>query len=164
MPRSNQAAPPQTLQPIPTIPQFGIGENIRNGIADVRQQVGRRWDQQTKRWLLTDAENAEVLVTLESVDFNNGQIRLAWTVENRRRVPVRMALVPENIAISDTQMQYRIDPQRSEPRGTLTVAPGEKRSATVVVPQPVRANALTLQITLLREPFGETSWIVNVPQ
>lgn len=164
VPRSNQPAAPPTVQPIPTIPQFGIGENISNGIADVRQQVGRRWDQQTKRWLLTDAENADVLVTLESVDFNNGQIRLAWTVENRRRVPVRMALVPENIAISDNQMQYRIDPQRSEPRGTLTVAPGEKRNATVVVPQPVRANALTLQITLLHEPFGETSWIVNVPQ
>jgi hypothetical protein len=33
-----------------------------------------------------------------------------------------------------------------------------------VVPQSVRSNAITLRITLQQQPFGETSWIVNVPQ
>ncbi len=164
VPRDQPVTAAQTVQPIPTIPPIGIGENVSNGIADIRQQVGRRWDYRAQRWLLTDAENADVLVTLETVDFNNGRIKLDWTVENQRRVPIRMALVPENIAISDNQMKYLIDPQLSDPPGALTVEPGQKRTATVIVPQAVRANAITLQITLLLEPFGETSWIVNVPQ
>ncbi len=153
-----------TVAPIPTIPEFGIGENINNGVAEVHQQVGRRWDLRQQKWLRIDTESADVLVSLETVDFNNGQIKLSWVVENRRRIPVRMALVPENITITDNQMQYLIDPQRSEPRGVLEVQPGAKGNATVVVPQPVRSNAITLRITLLQQPFGETSWIVNVPQ
>lgn len=153
-----------TVAPIPTIPEFGIGENISNGVAEVHQQVGRSWDLRQQKWLRIDADNADVLVTLETVDFNNGQIKLNWVVENRRPIAVRMALVPENIAITDNQMQYMIDPQLSQPRGQIEVKPGEKSSAVVVVPQSVRSNAITLRITLQTQPFGETSWIVNVPQ
>jgi hypothetical protein len=153
-----------TVAPIPTIPEFGIGENISNGVAEVHQQVGRRWDLRLQKWLRTDPESADVLVTLETVDFNNGQIRLNWVVENRRRIALRMPLVAENITITDNQMQYQIDPGRSQPPGEISVQPGAKASATVVVPQPVRSNAITLRITLRQQPFGETSWIVNVPQ
>ncbi|HEX6293153.1 MAG TPA: nuclease-related domain-containing protein [Herpetosiphonaceae bacterium] len=162
-PETGRAGAP-TVAPVPTIPEFGIGENINNGVAEVHQQHGRRWDLRQQKWLRTDAESADVLVTLETVDFNNGQIQLNWVVENRRRIAVKMALVPENIAITDNQMEYLIDPQRSEPLGQLEVQPGAKASAVVVVPQSVRANAITLRITLLQQPFGETSWIVNVPQ
>jgi hypothetical protein len=153
-----------TVAPIPTIPEFGIGENINNGVAEVHQQVGRRWDLRQQKWLRTDADSADVLVTLETVDFNNGQIKLSWVIENRRSIPARMALVPENVTITDNQMHYLIDPQLSQPRGQIEIRPGEKGSATVVVPQSVRSNAITLRITLQQQPFGETSWIVNVPQ
>lgn len=153
-----------TVMPIPTIPDIGIPDNVNNGIAEVRQPAYRRWDLKQQKWLRTDAETADVIVTLETVNFNNGQIKIDWTVENRRRIAIRMALVSENITITDGQLSYLLDAPRSEPPGTLELEPGAKRSATVIVPQAVRSNAITLQITLLKQPFGETSWIVNVPQ
>lgn len=159
-----QAAIAPTVQPIPTIPDIGIPENVNNGITEVRQPVYRRWDLKQQKWLRTDAETADVVVTLEQVDFNNGQIKIDWTVENRRRIAIRMALVAENITITDGQLKYLIDAPQSQPPGTLEIQPGAKHTATVTVPQPVRANAITLQITLLKQPFGSTSWIVNVPQ
>ena len=164
--RSNDQTPTEaaTVQPIPTIPDIGIPDNVSNGIAEVHQPAYRRWDLKQQKWLRTDAETADVIVTLETVDFNNGQIRVGWTIENRRRIAIRMALVAENIAITDGQLSYLIDPAQSQPPGTLELEPGAKRSTTVVVPQAVRSNAITLQITLLTQPFGETSWIVNVPQ
>jgi hypothetical protein len=153
-----------TVIPIPTIPDIGIPENVNNGIAEVRQPAYRRWDLKQQKWLRTDAETADVIVTLETVDFNNGKLKIDWTVENRRRIAIRMALVAENIMITDGQLAYLIDAGQSQPPGTLEIQPGAKASATVIVPQAVRANAITLQITLLKQPFGETSWIVNVPQ
>lgn len=165
-PPRNSTLAPATAVPIPTIPERGLpDDNISNGVAEQHQTVGRRWDLRTQRYLRTDTENADVLVTLETVDFNNGQIKLTWTVENRRRIPVTMALVPENIAITDSaQTNYVIEAQQSQPPGELIVQPDTKGTATVVVPQAVRANAITLKITLLSKPFGETIWIVNVPQ
>jgi len=153
-----------TVMPIPTIPAIGLPENVSNGVAEVHQQVGRRWDLRQQRWLGTDPENADVLVTLETVDFNNGQIKLDWTVENRRKVAIKMALVPENISITDAQVKYLIDGSRAQPPGQLEVQPNTKANATVVVPQSVRPNAITLKITLLTQPIGEATWIVNVPQ
>lgn len=153
-----------TILPVPTIPESGIGEGISNGVTEMHQQVGRRWDLRSQKWVLSEADNADVLVTLETVDFNNNQIKVNWTVENRRRIAVKMALVPENIVITDNQMKYRIDGSRSQPTSNLEIQPGEKISASVIVPQPVRANAITLQITLAQQPFGATSWLVNVPQ
>jgi hypothetical protein len=150
--------------PVPTIPEEGLPVGVENNISAVHQQAFRRWDGQQRTWLRTDEENADVIVTLETVDFNNGQIRLDWTVENRRRTSTKMALVPQNILITDNALKYEIDPTRSQPVGSLVVKPGEKQTATVVVPQSVRPNAITLRITLVTQPFGETSWIVNVPQ
>lgn len=161
--RAQRAA--ASLQPLPMIPEAGLPENVSNGVADVHQPAHRRWDFVTRKWIRTDPQSADVLVTLETVDFNNSQIRLDWTVENRRKVPIKMALVPENLAITDSaQTQYLIEGGRSEPPGQLIVEPGERGTASVVVPQAVRSNAITLQITLRQQPFGETTWIVNVPQ
>jgi len=161
--RSQQRAVP-SLQPLPMIPVGGLPENVSNGVAEVHQPAHRRWDFVQRKWIRTDPQSADVLVTLETVDFNNSQIKLNWTVENRRKVPIRMALVAENIAITDNaQTQYLIEAGRSEPPGQLEVEPGQRATASVVVPQAVRSNAITLQITLLQQPFGETTWIVNVP-
>lgn len=163
-PEQPSSALPTTV-PIPTIPERGLPENVSNGVAEWHQTVGRRWDLRTQRYLRTDPENADVLVTLETVDFNNSQIKLDWTIENRRGIPIKMALVPENISITDSaQTKYLIDPQRSQPPAELVVQPNTKGTASVIVPQAVRANAITLQITLMTQPFGETTWIVNVPQ
>ncbi len=165
-PRSNSAAEfvPPTMIPVPTIPQGGLPIGVENNISVVHQQAFRRWDGQQRKWLRTDEENADVIVTLETVDFNKGQIKLDWTVENRRRTSAKMALVPENILITDNALKYEIDPSLSQPVGSLVVKPNEKQTATVIVPQSVRPNANTLRITLLTQPFDETHWIVNVPQ
>lgn len=153
-----------TAAPIPTIPEIGEPLDVANGVWEGRQQVGRKWDSATLDWIRTDPESADVLVTLETVDFNNGQIKLNWTVENRRNRTVRMPLVPQNIVITDNQMDYQIDSQRSQPPGVLQIKPGEKASATVIVPQSVRSYAITLRVTLMQQPFGKANWIVNVPQ
>jgi hypothetical protein len=153
-----------TAAPIPTIPEIGEPLDVANGVWEGRQQVGRRWDSGALRWVPTDSETADVLVTLETVDFNNGQIKLNWLVENRRSSTITMPLVPQNIVITDNQMEYQIDPQRSQPPGVLRVEPNAKANATVIVPQSVRSYAITLRITLMQQPFGETNWIVNVPQ
>ena len=161
---ASEPAPPVTVVPVPTIPEQGLGIDVANGIASVHQRVGRRWDRERSEWVGADEDNADVLVTLETVDFNNGQIMLEWTVENRRGTPAKMALVPENIVIADNQVRYLIDSARSRPPGVLEVRRGEKRTATIIVPQNVRPNAITLKIALVSQPFGEASWIVNVPQ
>ncbi|MDP9311331.1 MAG: NERD domain-containing protein [Chloroflexota bacterium] len=163
-PTSNEPINQATIGPVPTIPEGGLPENVVNGVAEVHQRVARRWDRQQAKWIGADEESADILVTLETVDFNNGNIRLSWTIENRRNVPAKMALVPENIVIADNQVKYLIDATRSDPVGVVEVKRGGKQTATVVVPQAVRPNAITLKIGLVSQPFGGASWIVNVPQ
>jgi hypothetical protein len=159
-------SPTPTVPLLPTIPSIGIGENISNGIATVNQSVAKHWDTRQRTWEIVapDDLGADVVVTLETVNFNNGEIEITWTVENRRQTRIRMPLVAQNIQVTDNaRMSYTIDVGQSQPPGTLEVEPGEKKQATVVVPQAVRSNAITLRIKLLRQPF-ETLWIVNVPQ
>lgn len=153
-----------TIGAVPTIPEVGLPENVVNGVAEVHQRVARRWDRQQSKWIGAEEDSADILVTLETVDFNNGNIRLSWTIENRGNVPAKMPLVPENIVIADNQVKYLIDAARSDPVGIVEVKRGSKQTAIVVVPQAVRPNAITLKIGLVNEPFGGASWIVNVPQ
>jgi hypothetical protein len=165
IPQSNPA--PAPVEPPPVIPVIGLAENVSNGIAEVHQPVARKWDRRLRKWLNTAPEDpqADVIVTLETVNFNDGQIRIDWTIENRYRGIVRMPLVRENISVIDNNRQaYLIDASLSEPVGELKIRPGRKANATVVVPQAVMPNAITLLITLLHQPYGETVWIVNVPQ
>jgi hypothetical protein len=162
-----QASPTPSAPLLPTIPSTGIGDNVSNGIATVNQSVAKRWNADRRGWELVAPSdtNADVVVTLNTVDFNNGEIVITWTTENHGRTSIRMPLVPQNIQVADSaRMSYTVDAGQSQPAGTLLVGPGEKKQATVVVPQPVRSNAITLRITLLQQPFSETVWVVNVPQ
>jgi hypothetical protein len=151
-----------TAAPMPTIPEGGIAPNLNNGVAELHQRVGRRWDEVGSRWFWERAEDADVLVTLETVDFNGGAIRLTWTVENRRQNTISMPMVESNFEITDGTLEYRIDQRRSEPV-ELKVKPGAKETATVTVTEPVRPSAQTLQVTVREYPFGKATWLVPVP-
>ena len=152
-----------TAAPMPTIPPGGISPDIKNGVAELHQRVPRKWDESANTWFFERAEDADVLVTLETVDFNNGEIKLNWTVENRRQTTLYMPLTQSNFKLIDGIVEYRIDERRSQP-AKLYVKPGAKETATIVVPQPVGPSAMTLQVTILQYPFGKTTWLVPVPQ
>lgn len=163
-PARSAATESTTIPPMPTIPEGGEPViDIRNNVVELRDRVSRRWDEQGDRWLWERPEDSDVLVTLETVDFNNGAIKLTWTVENRQNRTLNIPLIENNFEIIDGTLQYRIDQRQSKPL-QLAVKPGAKESATVVVPQPVGPSAITLQVTLREYPFGETTWMVPVPQ
>jgi hypothetical protein len=151
-----------TAAPIPTIPEGGISPDISNGIADLHERVGRLWDDDANKWSWERPEDADVLVTLETVDFNNGQIRLTWTIENRLQDTINMPMTETNFEITDGTLEYRIDQRQSQPV-QLSIKPGAKATATIIVTQPVRPSALTLQVTLEQYPFGKATWLVPVP-
>lgn len=152
-----------TAAPIPTIPEGGAPVDINNGVAELHDRVGRNWDETGKKWLLERVEDADVVVTLETVDFNNGTIKLNWTIENRRQTTISMPLTESNFYLTDGTLKYRIDQRASQPT-KLSIKPGVKESATITVSQPVRPSAITLQVTLLQYPFGKATWLVPVPQ
>jgi len=157
---------PSPLPTIPPIPSAGLGVDVNNGIASVNQAVAKRWNAEQRTWETVAADDAttDVVITLETVNFNNGEIVITWTLENRRNSTVRMPLVSQNIGVTDsTRMPYRIDAELSDPPGTLEVAPGQTGRATAVIPQTIGANAITVRITLERQPF-DALWIVNVAQ
>lgn len=151
-----------TAAPIPTIPEGGISPDISNGIAELHERVGRLWDDGAKKWSWERPEDADVLVTLETVDFNNGQILLTWTIENRLQDTINMPMTETNFEITDGTLEYRIDQRQSQPV-RLSIKPGAKQTAIIVVTQPVRPSALTLQVTLQEYPFGKATWLVPVP-
>jgi hypothetical protein len=163
VPASIQADATATVAPIPTIPDIGISPDISNGVAELHQRVPRKWDETGQRWFLERAEDADVLVTLETVDFNGGTIKLNWTVENRRQTAIVMPLTQSNFELTDGTLRYRIDESRSNP-ARLVIKPGAKETATVVVSQPVRRSAIGLRVTILQHPFGKVTWLVPVPQ
>lgn len=156
--------PAATAAPIPTIPEEGLPQSVSDGIASVHQRVPRKWDGQSQKWSLArSADDADVLLTLETVDFNNGEIKLTWTVENRQATTLYMPFSASNFDLTDGSLQYGIDESRSQP-AKLYVKPGAKETATLVVSQPVRPSALTLKVTVLQYPFGKATWLVQVPQ
>ena len=73
-----------------------------------------------------------------------------------------MPLTENNFELTDGTLQYRIDQRLSKP-AKLVIKPGAKETATVTVSQPIRATAITLEVTLNEYPFGKTSWLVAVP-
>ena len=161
--RGSSAAENAAVPTLPAIPPGGQPVGISNNVAELRERVSRRWDEAGGKWVGEEPEDSDVLVTLETVDFNNGAIKLTWTVENRQRRTLNLPLTESNFQIIDGTLQYRIDQRQSTPV-QLSVKPGAKETATVVVPQPVGPSAITLQVTLLRYPFGEATWMVPVPQ
>ncbi len=160
------AASNVTAVALPTIPPGGsIADDVSNGVTTVRQTIRRSWDSSQKRWLWAEDSKdsrADVVVTLETVNFNDGKITLNWTIENRRKNMLYVPLTESNIAISDDTLQYKVDPRLSQPPGGIYVQAGERAAVVVVVPQPVRSSAMTLKISLLRAPFDKATWIVNV--
>jgi hypothetical protein len=159
-------APSPSPSPLPTIPSAGVGVDVNNGITTVNQAVAKYWNTDQRAWetVAVDDPQADVVITLETVNFNNGEIVINWTVENRRNSPVRMPLVSQNIAVTDNaRMPYNVDGGLSDPSGTLAVAPGQTGRASVVIPQTVRSNAITMRIELTHQPF-DALWFVNVAQ
>jgi len=168
LPRLQEEPSAPGPSPLPTIPipSTGLADNVDNGVATVNQPVARHWDAEQRKWIAVAADDpeADVVITLETVNFNNGEIVLKWAVENRGTGIVRIPLVSQNIYIADNaRMSYTIDAGQSDPPGTFEVAPGKKEHATMIVPQPIRANAITLRIKIMRQPF-DAGWIVNVAQ
>ena len=158
---AKSADPSATVAPIPTIPEAGMSPDVSNGVAEIHEPVGRRWDDDGKKWLYERPEDAEMLVTLETVDYNNGLITLTWTIENRMSTTVNVPMTESNFELTDGSLQYPIDQRQSRPVN-LYVKPGAKETATLVVTQPIRPSALTLQVTLREHPFGKATWLVPV--
>ncbi len=151
-----------TAEPIPTIPDIGMAPNINNGTAMLQQRVGRNWDIETGRWYWERAEDAEIVVSLETVDFNNGAIALTWSVENRSQRTITLPMNNANFALTDGTLTYRLDETKAAQR--LSVKPGAKETAIVTVSQPVRPSAITLKVSIMDAPFGKATWLVPVPQ
>lgn len=152
-----------TAAPMPTIPDSGLALNVNDGIAMLQQRVGRNWDAEAERWFLERAEDADVVVSLETVDFNNGAITIHWTVENRTPRSITLPMTNANFALSDGTLAYRLDESKAQPQ-RLVVKPGAKETAVVTVSQPVRPSAITLTVSILDAPFGKATWMVPVPQ
>ena len=74
------------------------------------------------KWSWERPEDADVLVTLETVDFNNGQIRLTWTIENRLQDTIDMPMTRTNfrsptarLSIASTSANRSRSSSRSSP-------------------------------------------------
>ena len=149
--------------PTAMIPEEGLPQAVkqrdRQCASACTAQVGYRGPE---KWSLArSADDADVLLTLETVDFNNGKIKLVWTVENRQPSTLFMPLSASNFELTDGTLQYSIDESQSQP-AKLYIKPGAKETATLVVSQPVRPSALTLKVTVLRYPFGKVTWLVQI--
>lgn len=128
------------------------------------QSVNKRWDADEERWLTVAPDvggaPADVVVTLEQVDFCGERIRLTWSVRNKSAEAVAVPLRSDTIGILDSlRNDYLVADARSAP-AELRVPPGEQAKGVAEVPQPVSQNAITLKVTLKNAAFGDTSWLV----
>jgi hypothetical protein len=133
------------------------------------QPVGRRRGGQPGLWENVGvggnapALSAELVVTLEEVNFCKGQIAITWSVRNNLDdESVAMPLTAENIQVTDSLLnEYKIADEKSQPP-QISVAPHSKAQGTAVIARPASLNAKALRITLKQLPFGEATWIVPV--
>ena len=133
------------------------------------QPIGRRRGAQPATWENVGvggnapALQPELVVTLEEVNFCQGQIAITWSVRNNMDdESVSMPLTAENIQVIDSLLnEYTIADKKSQPP-QISVAPRSKASGTAVIARPASLNAKALQITLKQLPFGEATWIVPV--
>jgi hypothetical protein len=138
-------------------------------IWDEFQPVGRRRGAEPATWENVGvggnapALAAELVVTLEEVNFCKGQIALTWSVRNNMDdESVSMPLTAENIQVTDSLLnEYTIADEKSQPP-QISVAPRTKAHGTAVIARPASLNAKALRITLKQLPFGEATWIVPV--
>lgn len=134
------------------------------------QSVGKHWDAQNQRWISVGVSGAvteifpEVVVTLEKVNFCEGQIRLHWSVRNNSSQPVVFPLSNGNITIRDPMGNaYQLDDTLSQPY-SMTVAPDSSQPGVAVVNRPVSQNAPSLLVRIKNQPFGEASWLVSLEE
>jgi hypothetical protein len=133
------------------------------------QPVGRRRGAQPATWENVGvggnapALSAELVVTLQEVNFCKGQIAITWLVRNNMEdESVSMPLTAENIQVTDSLLnEYTIADAKSQPP-QISVAPRSKAQGTAVIARPASLNAKSLRITLKQLPFGEATWIVPV--
>lgn len=130
------------------------------------QLVGKRWDARNQTWQnvaageATTGASPDIIVALEQIDACGDRIELTWSVQNNTARPVSLPLRNDNIKISDgLGNDYPIANDDSRP-GTITAPPGSRQRGVAVVRRQLAANASTLRITLLEQPFGEASFIV----
>lgn len=131
------------------------------------QSVRKHWDAQSNGWVTLGQTNGnaptpDIVLTLERVDFCGSDIKLTWSVRNNSDRSLDLPLDSETISIRDPlNNNYIIDGSRSQPT-VLKVASGQKGEATVIVPQPVSQNAISLKVTLKNSAVGEATWLVGL--
>jgi hypothetical protein len=132
------------------------------------QSVGKRWDAHSQRWISVGVGGTvvdltpEVVVTLERVEYCNGEIVLTWSVRNNSDRSVVFPLQTANISIRDPiGNEYAIADDLSQP-ATLAIEPASQEQGIAIVPRPVSQNAPSLLVRLKHEPFGEASWLVSL--
>ncbi|WP_298819496.1 nuclease-related domain-containing protein [Chloroflexus sp.] len=130
------------------------------------QLVGKRWDDRNQTWQniavgeATTGDMPDIIVALEQIDTCGDRIELTWSVQNNTTRPVSLPLRDDNLKISDgLGNDYPIANDDSRP-GTITALPGTRQRGVAVARRQLAANASTLRVTLLEQPFGETSFIV----
>ncbi len=130
------------------------------------QLVSKRWDTPSQTWQnvavseVTTGSSPDIIVALEQIDACGDQIEITWSVQNNTSRPVSLPLRNDNLKISDgLGNDYPIADDDSRP-GTITAPPGSRQRGVAVARRQLAANANTLRITLLQQPFGEASFIV----
>jgi hypothetical protein len=128
------------------------------------QPVGRRWDAVSNGWENVGVDplvaTPDVVVTLEEVSFCDDTIVLSWSVRNNRASePVAVALDASNLRLRDTLGNEYTPAGRTQ----LVAEPGQRTTATATIERPAHLGATTLVVRLLRQPFGEATWLVPVP-
>lgn len=145
-----------------------IGFNIMTSQCrwDGYQLISKYWDARNQTWQnvaageITTGTSPDIIVALEQIDACSDRIELRWSVQNNTSRTVRLPLRHDNIKISDgLGNDYPISNDDARP-ATITVPPGSRQSGVAVVRRQLAANASTLRITLLEQPFGEASFIV----
>lgn len=143
----------------------GIGAQPEQCVWKGYQSVRKHWDAGSNAWVTLGQSSAadpspDIVLTLEQVDFCGSEIKLTWSVRNNSGQSIDLPLQSETISIRDPlNNNYTIDEGRSQPT-TLRVEPGKQGRATVVVPQPVNQNAISLKVTLKSDAVGEATWLV----
>ncbi|MEF3275473.1 MAG: NERD domain-containing protein [Chloroflexus sp.] len=130
------------------------------------QLVSKRWDTPSQTWQnvavseVTTGSSPDIIVALEQIDACGDQIEITWSVQNNTSRPISLPLRNDNLKISDgLGNDYPIADDDSRP-GTITAPPGSRQRGVAVARRQLAANANTLRITLLQQPFGEASFIV----
>lgn len=130
------------------------------------QLVGKRWDSAEQRWQSVAVGEAatgtapDIIVALEQIDACGDRIELTWSIQNNTTRPVSLPLRHDNIKISDgLGNDYPLADGDSRP-AIISASPGTRQRGIAVVRRPLAANASTLRINLVEQPFGEASFIV----